>query len=153
MVTVRDRIAVTTPQRTIDDIRGAVAPHLERRARRQAEPAGWRLPGTETAGTRSDLEADFLALCRRHRLPAPEVNVRLGRWTVDFLWRDARLAVETDGFAYHRGSVSFEDDHSRDLELRAQGFAIHRFTGRQLRAEPERVAADVCAALALGDRR
>jgi hypothetical protein len=28
----------------------------------------------------------FLTLCRRHRLPQPEVNVKVERFEVDFLW-------------------------------------------------------------------
>ncbi len=153
LVSLRRGVPVTSPQRTIDDLRGAVPPHLERRARRQAELAGWRLEGVESDGTRSDLEDGFVALCRRHRLPPPELGVRLGKWTVDFLWREQRLVVETDGFAYHSGSVTFEDDHARDLDLRARGFVVHRFTGRQLRNEPERVVADVRAALSPEARR
>ncbi len=73
----------------------------------------------------------------------------LGRWTVDFLWRSQRLVVETDFWAYHRGSVAFEDDHARDLDLRQQGYAVLRFTDRQLEAEPERIAADVRRELAV----
>jgi very-short-patch-repair endonuclease len=57
------------------------------------------------------------------------------------------LAVEVDGFAYHRGSVSFEDDHARDLDLRDAGFTVLRFTGRQLGSESDRVAATVAASL------
>jgi very-short-patch-repair endonuclease len=147
LVTVRSRIPVTTVARTIDDLRGAVPPYLVRRAIRQAELVGLRLDGVEADRTRSDLERDFLRLCRCHGLPRPEVNVRVGRLTVDFLWRSERLAVETDSFAYHRGSVAFEDDHARDLDLRARGFAIRRFTERQLEDEPERVAADVAEGL------
>jgi very-short-patch-repair endonuclease len=102
----------------------------------------------ETDRTRSDLERAFLRFCRRHGLPAPQVNVRVGRWTVDFLWPAARVAVETDSRGYHRGSVAFEDDHARDLDLRAQGYEVRRFTGRQLRENPAQVAADIRDALA-----
>lgn len=146
-VTVRHRIPVTTIARTLDDLRGAVPPRLLKRARRQAELAGWRLEGVKPRRTRSELEEEFLRLCRRHRLPSPEVNVKVGRWEVDFLWREERLVVETDSFAYHRGSVAFEDDHERDLDLRAAGFSVLRFTERQLEEEPRRVVADVARAL------
>jgi very-short-patch-repair endonuclease len=146
--TVRHRIPVTTVQRTIDDLRGAVPPHLVRRARRQAELKGWRLEGAEGRKTRSELEEGFLALCRRHRLPLPETNAKVGRWEVDFLWRDQRLAVETDCFAYHRGSVAFHDDHARDLDLRGEGFIVLRFSEHQIEEEPDRVAADVARGLA-----
>lgn len=143
LVTVRRRIAVTTVARTIDDLRGAVPPYLVRRATRQAELAGYRIHGTETKRTRSDLEDDFLRFCRHHDFPRPEVNVKVGRFEVDFLWRANRVAVETDDFHYHRGSVAYEDDHTRDLELRRHGFVVRRFTGRQIDEEPDRVAADL----------
>ena len=146
LVTVRDGIPVTTVQRTIDDLRGAVPSYLVRRARRQAEIAGYRLDGV-ALGTRSDLEDRFLWICRRHGLPMPAVNARIGRWTVDFVWAEARLVVETDGFAYHRGRVAFEDDRARDLGLRGLGFSVLRFSDAQIHAGPGQVAADVAAAL------
>lgn len=147
LVTVRHRIPVTTVQRTIDDLRGAVAPWLVRRARRQAELMGLRLEGAEGRKTRSELEDEFLRLLRRYCLPLPETNAKVGRWEVDFLWREERVVVETDSFAYHRGSVAFEDDHARDLDLRGAGFTVLRFTERQLDQGPGRVAEDVARAL------
>jgi len=151
LTTHRDRIPVTTVSRTIEDLRRtSFSPRLIRRAIRQAELRGLRLDGIASDGTRSDLETYFLALCRHFGLPKPEVNVKLGRWEVDFLWRARWLVVETDTFTYHRGSVAFEDDHARDLDLRAEGFLVLRFTAHQLEEEPERVAADVAASLAAG---
>ncbi len=148
-VVERNRIPVTTPALTVADLRGTVPPRWLRRAIRQAEMLRLDLgPSVETDGTRSDLERDFLRLCRRHGLPAPEVNVTLGRWTVDFLWRDAAVAVETDSWGFHRGSVAFEDDHARDLDLRRRGYDIRRFTYRQVRDAPAQVAADLRDALA-----
>jgi very-short-patch-repair endonuclease len=141
-VTRRNNIPVTTPARTIADLRGAVSGRELRRATRQAEVLGLRLgESVERDGTRSDLERDFLHICRRYRLPAPEVNVRVGPYLVDFLWRDRRLVVETDGYRYHRGRQAFRDDHARDLELRAQGFEAIRLSEEQVGEEPEKVAA------------
>jgi len=147
LATIHRGIPVTTPARTARDLPRCLRPYLVRRAIRQAEYMGLPLGEVETDGTRSDFERDFLRLCRRHRLPPPEVNARVGRWTVDFLWRERRLAVETDSYRTHRGSVAFEDDHLRDLQLRRAGFAVHRFTERQLETEPAAVAADLVAAL------
>ncbi len=152
LTTLRHHIPVTTVPRTIDDLRGQLPPHLVRRAIRQAELAGHRLDGLGSDGTRSDLETAFLDLYRRYGLPAPEVNVKLGRWEVDFLWRSQGLVVEADTWTYHRGSVAFEDDHARDLDLRAAGFTILRFTDKQLESEPERIVADLQRALGLDSR-
>lgn len=147
VTTRRHNIPVTTIQRTIDDLDSSVAPHLLRRARRQAELKNIRLRGSEGRRLRSDLEEDFLALCARRRLPPSETNVKIGRWEVDFLWREQRLVVEIDSFLYHRGSVSFHEDHARDLDLRRCGYAVLRFTEKQLEEEPELLAADVAQAL------
>jgi len=148
IVTRRHRIPVTTIQRTIDDLEASIAPYLLRRARRQAELMGVHLKGAEGTRSRSDLEEEFLALCRCHPLPPPETNVKIGRWEVDFVWRDQCVAVEIDSFAYHRGSVAFREDRARDLDLRQRGFTVLRFSERQLEEEPSRVAADVARALA-----
>lgn len=147
-VTQRSRIPVTTPGQTIDDLRSIVSPAELRRAIRQAEVLGLRtgLEGREER-TRSELEHLFLRLCRRHRLPAPEVNVQIGPRIVDFLWREQRVIVETDGYRYHRGSQAFEDDHERDLDLRSLGYDVVRLTYRQVTATPERAASAVAEAL------
>jgi very-short-patch-repair endonuclease len=75
------------------------------------------------------------------------VNPKIGRYEVDFLWRKEKLIVEADTFTYYRGSISFEDDHARDLDLRQRGYAIHRFTDRQLESEPDPIVADIRGAL------
>jgi len=153
LTTHRHRIPVTTVQRTIEDLGATrlLPPHLLRRAIRQAELKGYRLEGVESDRTRSDLESLFLALIHPHRdrIPPPEVNVKIGRWTVDFLWRQHNLVVETDYWTYHRGSVAFEDDHARELDLRALGYTVLRFTDQQLEKEPQRVVADLRRALRL----
>ena len=106
-------------------------------------------PRTRRDRTRSDLERDFLRLCCRFGLPRPEVNVKVGRWTVDFLWRDEGIAVETDFYDYHRGRIAFQDDHARDLDLRRRGFDVRRFSELQVNDQPAEVAADLRDALAL----
>lgn len=99
---------MTKPAQTIVDLRGAVPPRELRRAIRQANVLGLPI-GSEASRdrTRSDLEWDFLRLCKRRHLPTPEVNVRIGPHLVDFPWRERRLVVETDGYRYHRGRQAF----------------------------------------------
>jgi hypothetical protein len=149
-VTRRHGIAVTTPARTIDDVRGSLEPYLFRRALRQAELAGHKVPYLGAVKrTRSDLELLFLGLCERHGLPRPLVNHRVHGHRVDFFFPDHRVAVETDSWNYHRGSVAFEDDHDRDLTLRAHHITTRRYTGDQLEAASDAVAADLREALGI----
>ena len=148
-LTRRSEVPVTTPSRTILDLRRSEEPYLVRRAIRQAQQSKYRLdPKIRRDRTRSDLERDFVALCRRHRIPPPEVNVKIGRYTVDFLWGSHALVVETDSYQHHQGSIAFEDDHARDLSLRRRGLQVLRYTGRQLEAEAPLIAAEIHTRLA-----
>jgi very-short-patch-repair endonuclease len=134
-------IPATTPPRTLSDLRASAPEALWRRAEREAAVLGLRAAEAGSGDrTRSDLEAEFLTLCARHRLPAPEVNVRVGPYLVDFLWRERRLVAETDSYLYHRGRVAFADDHARDLALRELGHDVIRVDERQIEAEPARIA-------------
>jgi very-short-patch-repair endonuclease len=155
-VTLHGGIPVTTPARTISDLRSAAVagrswalpPRDLRRAVRQANVLG--LPIDAASGcdrTRSDLERDFLQLCRRHGLPFPEVNVRVGPYLVDFLWRERRVVVETDSYHYHRGKVAFQDDRARDLDLRRRGFEVLRLSEREVNEQPRMVAEVLAATL------
>lgn len=142
VTTRRNGIPVTIPARTLADLRRVATPKECRAVVRQAEILGLDLgeQGVDTDLTRSELERRFLRLCLRHRIPTPEVNVRIGPFLVDFVWRDARLIVETDGYRFHRGRQAFEADRARDVELRLLRYEVVRFTYTQVVNEPSRVA-------------
>jgi very-short-patch-repair endonuclease len=152
-VTIRKGIPTTTPARTIRDLRRVVdRPTLEA-AVAQAEinhlPIG-DLPGLLHEPTRSELERRFLRLCRRHGLPKPEVNVRVGPYEVDFLWRDRKVIVETDGYATYGGRSAFNGDKTRDARLRTVGYSVQRFAYRHVTHEAAFVAETVRALLGAG---
>jgi very-short-patch-repair endonuclease len=87
--------------------------------------------------TRSEAEKRLLALVRRGGLPAPATNVLVEGQEVDFLWSEARLVVEVDGFAFHASRSAFESDRRRDARLAALGYRVVRTTWRQIVEEPE----------------
>ncbi len=90
--------------------------------------------------TRNDFEERFLALCRRYRLPQPDVNVPLLDYVVDFLWREARLVVEVDGRATHGTRRAFQADRDRDGRLAVAGYRVLRFTWWDVTRRPAVVA-------------
>jgi very-short-patch-repair endonuclease len=98
--------------------------------------------------TRSDLERLFLRICREHGIPTPEINVRIGPYEVDFLWRAEGLVVEVDGWKYHSDRATFRADRARDRELGRRGLAVMRFADVELDEQPAAVAASVRARLA-----
>ena len=135
-MTTHHGIPVTTPLRTILDLaatlKGRPLEHVldlaeQRRLIDFAELAQRSKPRSlqavlshYTAGsttTRSELEERFLALCDDHGIERPEVNTRIEGQEVDFVWRDARLIVEVDGYRYHRSPSAFEADRERDVIL------------------------------------
>lgn len=172
-----DAIPATAPARTIVDL----AARLRPRALEQAVARAGRLEltdadelsatldrlgrrrgagrlraiigGSGVALTRSAAEERLLALVRRGGLPAPAVNAPLGPYEVDFLWRDAGVALEVDGFAYHSSRRSFERDRRRDVELAAGGVQVLRVTWRQLADEPHAVLVRLARTLALAESR
>ncbi|MET0558084.1 MAG: DUF559 domain-containing protein [Solirubrobacterales bacterium] len=141
-------IPVTNPARTIADMRRASAPSEIRSMVRKAEVLGLR---TELAPrrepTRSELEDLFLGFCGRFGFPRPLVNRDIAGLEVDFSWPDPRVAVETDSYRFHRGAQAYENDHERDLDLRAAGYDVVRLTWRQMTHKPDRCATAVAAAL------
>jgi very-short-patch-repair endonuclease len=164
-VRTHNRVPVTTPARTLLDL-AAESPRAFEQALAEAETRhlvthrhleavlerNARRPGAgvlraalardaSPAWTRSEAEERFLALIRKAGLPAPETNVRLGPYEVDFLWRPERLIVEVDGFRFHSSRAAFERDRLRDAELQTNGFRVIRVTWRQLADQPEAMLA------------
>lgn len=103
-------------------------------------------PGTTR--TRTPLEEDFYVLVTTAGLPQPEVNVPLGRFTVDFLWRASKLVVETDGGDSHDRRSQRRRDARRDAWLAARDYETLRFTWEQVHDYPAEVLAALQARLA-----
>lgn len=168
-VTQIDAIRVTTPARTILDLADVLP---ERRLERLLDEAAYlgldlrglkprpgrrgaarlrRVLGRHAPGstrTRSALEERMLALVRRADLPAPELNAEIGGMEVDFVWRDARLIVETDGWRAHGTRAAFERDRRRDADLAAAGWRVLRFSHSQLYRDPAWAVRRIAEALA-----
>ena len=147
-VTTLRGIPVTTPARTIMDLSGTLKgrqlEHLidlaDQRGLidfdhlRAANSASLQavLQRYSSAPTRSELEERFLGVCDAHAIPRPETNAIIEGFEVDFVWRDRRLVVEVDGYAYHRSPSAFENDRERDVVLSTGGWRVLRFTWAQI---------------------
>jgi predicted transcriptional regulator of viral defense system len=77
--------------------------------------------------TESELEEVMLAACRAANTPLPDRQVYIDRGDgepavrADFVWREQRLIVETDGDRFHRTRRAFEADRRRDQRLLLAG--------------------------------
>jgi hypothetical protein len=99
------------------------------------------------AMTRSELERRFLKECEAAEIELPEVNAVVEGWTVDMLWRSERVIVELDGRDNHSSPGQIERDRRKELQLRAAGYVVVRYTWAQVALEPKVVMADLRAIL------
>ncbi len=168
------RLPVTAPARALLDLagdssdaeleeavgaaagRGLADPHelraaLERAPGRSGTGRLRRLLDHEgaTGFARSKAERRLRDLLRAAELPLPLVNIHLHGFLVDFLWPDAKLVVEVDGYEFHNDRAAFERDRRRDQVLAAAGYRVIRVTWRQLWDEPIAVIARIAQALAV----
>ncbi|MFI6781089.1 endonuclease domain-containing protein [Micromonospora sp. NPDC050276] len=102
-------------------------------------------------GAQALSEIDFVRLCRRYRLPAPDLQKHRvdaagrNRW-LDAYWREWRLQVEIDG-AHHMDVRQWAADMRRQNDVWTSGDRILRFPAWLVRARPDEVAATVRGAL------
>ncbi|MGZ4287180.1 MAG: type IV toxin-antitoxin system AbiEi family antitoxin domain-containing protein [Solirubrobacteraceae bacterium] len=99
------------------------------------------------AVTRSELERRFLNECEAAGIALPEVNAVVEGWTVDALWRRERIVVELDGRDNHSSPGQIERDRRKELQLRAAGYVVVRYTWAQVTLETQVVMADLRAIL------
>ncbi len=86
--------------------------------------------------TRSRYERKLLRLLKLAELPLPITNIKVAGKLVDAFWPDLGLAVEFDGWKYHRGRDKFETDRLRDQHVTAAGHHVIRITARQIDHTP-----------------
>jgi very-short-patch-repair endonuclease len=100
---------------------------------------------------RSRMEAKLLPLLSRRGLPIPQTNAKLrlaGKtYEIDFLWRDAHVAVETDGGPVHDSPAAGVRDSERNRALLAAGYAVARLGWEEFRDRPAKALDELSALL------
>jgi hypothetical protein len=167
--TKRDRIPITTVPRTLLDLAAVADEKSLQRAVNEAERLNLlnRRAMTETLArhrgrkgikalraviaavdpltrrTRSDLEAEFLALCLKYGIARPVVNGIVEGYEVDMHWPRTRLIVEIDSYEYHRTPIEFAQDRRRDAYLKTRGYEVLRVADSWLNTDPLGVATTI----------
>lgn len=98
--------------------------------------------------TESELEEAFLRLVREAGLPRPTLNASVAGMRVDAIWHGERVAVELDGYRWHRTRTRQESDRKREARLRRDGWMPLRYSARQVFDEPLAVVSDITRVLA-----
>jgi putative AbiEi antitoxin of type IV toxin-antitoxin system len=110
---------------------GPVERLLARSPRRRGTPrlrAAIAAVNGEPPRVNSGWERDLLDWCEDHGIPRPELNVFVDGHEVDAFWRDKKLIVELDSYAFHRHLRAFENDRRRDAQLQLAEYLVLRLT-------------------------
>jgi hypothetical protein len=153
--TMRHRIPVTTPNKTLLDLakrrepdrtlkrllgqaqveRRVSIPQLRAEAARTGGPGATRILSITEKGarpTRSGLEDRMFDLCDDLTMPRPKSNGRVEGVEVDFHFEQQRVIVETDGGRYHRSEEQREADRAKQARLEAAGYRVLRIAGDEI---------------------
>ncbi|GAA4747324.1 type IV toxin-antitoxin system AbiEi family antitoxin domain-containing protein [Gordonia alkaliphila] len=87
--------------------------------------------------TESAAERVFVGAVQAERLTGWVLQHRFGRWRIDVAWPTERIAVEIDGWAFHRSVKEFDRDRAKRNALAAAGWIVLSFTWHQLTYELE----------------
>ena len=86
-----------------------------------------------------ELERLFRPIAAAAGLPVPLTKHKVNKFEVDFFWPDLGLAVETDGWRYHRTPSAQTRDALRFQTHTAAGLTPLRFSHYQVKYEPGHV--------------
>ena len=166
-VAVRDGIPVTTVARTLLDLSAVLRPsdlpaaidraerlgllHLDAivdqldraRGRRGARALRHAIAAYAPSTQKSKLERRFRELVESTPgIPRPTLNALVdgetGTHEVDAYWAGERLAIQVDGFEFHRTRRDRERDAASDADLELAGYRVVRFTWDDVTVHGER---------------
>jgi hypothetical protein len=178
-IAVKDGIPVTSVARTLLDLAAVLGPDdlevavdraerlglfdltavvdvLERaRGRRGARALRRTVQAYETSTQKSRLERRFKALLETAAdIPKPSFNAlvdgEVKTHEVDAWWPAQRLAVQTDGFEFHRTRRDRERDAASDADLELAGHRVIRLTWDEATIHGERTLRRLRMALGRG---
>lgn len=119
----------------------------ERNAGRAGASAAARLLSAAGEGGASEAERMLLRLFRRAGVTGWQVHVRSLGFEIDVAFVRERVAIEVDGWSWHRDAERFARDGARQNILVNAGWHVLRYTWHDLEYESDRVLAEVATAL------
>ncbi|MCW1958973.1 MAG: DUF559 domain-containing protein [Mycobacterium sp.] len=120
--------------------------HL-RNAGRYGAPAARRLLEAAAGGARSEAERLLIQLLRGAGISGWQANFPVGPYKIDIAFTEQKVAIEIDGWAFHSDLEAFQNDRKRQNWLALRGWQILRFTWLDITQYPQRVLAEIRAAV------
>jgi very-short-patch-repair endonuclease len=120
--------------------------HLRNKGR-YGSPAARRLLQAASDGARSEAERLLVTLLREAGITGWRTNYRVSGYKVDVAFPAAKVAIETDGWAFHSDQEDFQQDRERQNNITLVGWQVMRFTWLDLVEYPQRVIAIIRSAI------
>ncbi len=112
---------------------------------RRLRSSGMRCTRTAEIPTEDKKRVRGIPVTSSLPVPAQQWRVMDGTRVIgrfDFVYPDARLAIEIDGYRWHAGNEAWNRDRGRNNDLARLGWTILRFTANDLK-DPGRVVAQI----------
>jgi very-short-patch-repair endonuclease len=116
--------------------------HLRNKGR-HGSPAARRLLQAAADGARSEAERLLVRLLRQAGITGWKTNYPLGGYKIDVAFPKQKVAIETDGWAFHNDPEAFAKDRQRQNKIALLGWQVLRFTWLDLTEYPQRVIAEI----------
>ena len=114
--------------------------HLRNKGR-YGSPAARRLLQAASDGARSEAERLLVKLLKEAGITGWRTNYPVGGYKVDVVFPGPKVAIETDGWAFHSDQDDFQNDRERQNNIALLGWQVLRFTWLDLVEYPQRVIA------------
>lgn len=98
-------------------------------------------------GAASKAERRFIELLNAAGIGGWVLGLKVGPWTLDLAFPDARVAVEFDSWAWHSDHERFRRDRRKGNDVVLSGWTLLRVTWFDLVEAPDRVVAQIRHAL------
>jgi very-short-patch-repair endonuclease len=112
--------------------------HLRNKGR-HGSPAARRLLQAASDGARSEAERLLVKLLRDNGITGWKANYPVGGYKIDVAFPKQKVAIETDGWAFHSSQEDFQTDRERQNKIALLGWQVLRFTWLDLTEYPQRV--------------
>ncbi len=120
--------------------------HLRNKGR-HGSPAARRLLQAAADGARSEAERLLVRLLREAGITGWKTNYPVGGYKIDVAFPKQKVAIETDGWAFHTDPEAFHGDRKRQNKIALLGWQVLRFTWLDLTEYPQRVIAEIKSAI------
>ncbi|GAA1074886.1 type IV toxin-antitoxin system AbiEi family antitoxin domain-containing protein [Tsukamurella spumae] len=128
---------------TLDDLQAA----LDRNARARGILTARTIFDVAAGDTESEAERLFAALLRLHGMTGWHTQLGFRGWAIDFAFPEFKVAVEINGWAFHRSRARWQSDQDKANALTIAGWSVLNFSWHHLTDDPEGVITTLAEAI------